>query len=304
MGTNINKKIAVFGGSGFLGTSLLKLLLNESAEIILFTRKKNYQKNLNKIFPDNNIECIQWNINNLNIIEENIKNVDSIINLCGILFENKSGDFFKVHTDIPAFLGKISSKNKIKTLIHVSALGVSTNSESKYSRSKAEGENQLLEHFPNGTILRPSLLYGKGDNFFGQFSDMTKISPFLPVISRSTKFQPVFVEDVAKAIIKLLRDKKNKNNIYELAGDKIYSFEELLKILLEIKNIKRLLVPLNPKLMMIPAFFLQNLPKPPFTVDQMKLLKTDNILKNGLPGLEDLGIKISNMHTELLKIYK
>ena len=304
MGTNINKKIAVIGGSGFLGKSLLKLLLNESAEIILFTRKKNYQKNLNKIFPDNNIECIQWNINNLNIIEENIKNVDSIINLCGILFENKSGDFFRVHTDIPAFLGKISSKNKIKTLIHVSALGVSTNSESKYSRSKAKGENQLLEHFPNGTILRPSLLYGKGDNFFGQFSDMTKISPFLPVISRSTKFQPVFVEDVAKAIIKLLKYKKHKNNIYELAGDTIYSFEELLKILLEIKNIKRFLVPLNPKLMMIPAFALQNLPKPPFTVDQMKLLKTDNILKNGLPGLKDLGIKISNMHTELLKIYK
>ncbi len=303
MGTNINKKIAVIGGSGFLGKSLLKLLLNENAEIILFTRKKNHQKNLNKIFPDNNIKCIQWNINNLNIIEENIKNVDCIINLCGILFENKSGDFFRVHTDVPAFLGKISLKHKVKTLIHVSALGVSTNSESKYSRSKAEGENQLLKHFPNGKILRPSLIYGKGDNFFGQFSDMTKIFPFLPVISRSTKFQPVFVDDVAKAIIKLLKDRKNKSNIYELAGDIIYSFEELLKILLEIKNIKRFLIPLNPKLMMIPAFFLQNLPKPPFTVDQMILLKTDNILKNGLPGLKDLGIKISDMKTELLKIY-
>ena len=160
-------------------------------------------------------------------------------------FENKSGDFFRVHTDVPAFLGKISLKHKLNTLIHVSALGVSTNSESKYSRSKAEGEKQLLEHFPNGKILRPSLLYGKGDNFFGQFSDMTKISPFLPVISKSTKFQPVFVEDVAKAIIKLIKDRKNKNNIYELAGDIIYSFEELLKILLEIKNIKRFLIPLN-----------------------------------------------------------
>ena len=303
MGTNINKKIAVIGGSGFLGKSLLKLLSNENAEIILFTRKKNYQKNLNKIFPDNNIKCIQWNINNLNNIEENIKNVDSIINLCGILFENKSGDFFRVHTDVPAFLGKISLKHKLNTLIHVSALGVSTNSESKYSRSKAEGENQMLEHFPKGKILRPSLLFGKGDNFFGQFSEMSKISPILPVISRSTKFQPVFVEDVAKAIIKLLKDRKNKNNIYELGGEIIYSFEELLKILLEIKNIKRFLIPLNPKLMMIPAFFLQNLPKPPFTVDQMILLKTDNILENGLPGLKDLGIKISDMKTELLKIY-
>ena len=303
MRTNINKKIAVIGGSGFLGKSLLKFLLSENAEIILFTRKKHYQKNINKIFPDSNIRCIQWNVNNLKIIEENTKNINCIINLCGILFENKNGDFFKVHADLPAFLGRISIKNKINTLIHVSALGVSTTSESKYSRSKAEGENKLLEYFPNGKILRPSLLYGKGDNFFGQFSDMTKISPFLPVISRSTKFQPVFVEDVAKAIIKLFKDTKYKNNIYELAGDSIYSFEELLKILLEIKNIKRFLIPLNPKLMMIPAFFLQNLPKPPFTVDQMILLKTDNILKDGLPGLKDLGIKISDMKTELLKIY-
>ncbi len=303
MRTNINKKIAVVGGSGFLGKSLLKLLLNENTQIILFTRKKNYQKNLNKIFPDNNIKCIHWSLNNLKIIEENTKNVNCIINLCGILFENKNGDFFRVHKDIPSFLGKISLKHKIKTLIHVSALGVSATSESKYSRSKAEGESKLLKQFPNAKILRPSLLYGKGDNFFGQFSDMTKISPFLPVISRSTKFQPVFVEDVAKAIIKLLKDRENKNNIYELAGDSIYSFEELIKILLEIKNIKRLLIPLNPKLMMIPAFFLQNLPKPPFTVDQMILLKTDNILKNGLPGLKDLGIKISDMKIELQKIY-
>ena len=303
MGTNINKKIAVIGGSGFLGKSLLNLLLNENTEIILFTRKKNYQKNINKIFPHNNIKCIKWSLNNLKIIEENTENVNCIINLCGILFENKSGDFFRVHTDLPAFLGRICIKNKINTLIHLSALGVSANSESKYSISKAQGENKLLEQFPNGKILRPSLIYGRGDNFFGQFSEMTKISPFLPVISRSTKFQPVFVEDVAKAIIKLLKDRKNKNNIYELAGDSIYSFEELLKILLEIKNIKRFLIPLNPKLMMIPAFFLQNLPNPPFTVDQMILLKTDNILKNGLPGLEDLRIKISDMKTELLKIY-
>ena len=177
MRKNINKKVAVVGGSGFLGKSLLKSLINENAEIILFTRKKNYQKNINKIFPESNIKCIQWNLNNLKIIEENTKNVNCIINLCGILFENKNGDFFRVHKDLPAFLGKISLKNKINTLIHISALGVSTTSESKYSKSKAEGENILLKYFPNGKILRPSLIYGKVDNFFGQFSEMTKFSP-------------------------------------------------------------------------------------------------------------------------------
>ena len=178
MGKNINKKIVVIGGSGFLGKSLFNLLLNENAEIILFTRKKNYQKILNKIFPDSGIKCLQWNIDNLKTIEENTKNANSLINLCGILYESKNGDFFKVHSELPAFLGKISSKNKIKTLIHVSALGVSEHSSSKYSSSKAEGENKLLEHFPNSKILRPSLLYGKGDNFFGQFSDMATFSPF------------------------------------------------------------------------------------------------------------------------------
>ena len=301
---NKNKKIAVFGGSGFLGKALLKLLMNENSEIILFTRKKNFQQTLDKIFPDNNIKCTQWSIDNLQVLEKKIKNVNYIINLCGILYESKNGDFFKVHSDLPEILGKISSKNKIKSLIHVSALGVSELSASKYSRSKAEGERKLLENFPRGKILRPSLLYGEGDNFFGQFSDIASISPFLPVISRTTKFQPVFVEDVANAIIKLLESKKEKNSFYEFGGKSIYTFEELLKILLEIKKIKRFLIPLNPKLMMIPAFFLQVLPKPPFTVDQMILLKTDNILKNKLPGLEELGIKISNMKNELLKIYK
>ena len=112
MRTNINKKIAVIGGTGFLGKSLLKLLLKENSEIILFTRKKNYQKKINKIFPDSDVKCIQWNLNNLRTIEENTKNVNCIINLCGILFENKYGDFFRVHTDIPAYLAKISQKNK------------------------------------------------------------------------------------------------------------------------------------------------------------------------------------------------
>ena len=100
MRTNINKKIAVIGGSGFLGKSLLKLLLKENADIIVFTRKKNYQKNLNKIFPDKDIICIQWNLNNLKTIEENTKDIDCIINLCGILFENKNGDFILESTFI------------------------------------------------------------------------------------------------------------------------------------------------------------------------------------------------------------
>ena len=138
-------------------------------------------------------------MNNYELIENNILDVDCIINLCGILYENKHGDFFRVHSDLPALLGKLSIKNKINKLIHISALGVSELSDSIYSRSKAIGERKLLEKFPKAKILRPSLLFGKGDNFFGQFSEMSSLSPFLPLISRSTKFQPVFVDDVSQS---------------------------------------------------------------------------------------------------------
>ena len=304
MKTKKNKKIVVFGGSGFLGNSLIKFLIKMDYEIILFTRKASPEKLIEKYKFNSNIKIINWNVNDYELVEQNILNADCIINLCGILYENKHGDFFRVHSDLPALLGKLSIKNKINKLIHVSALGVSELSDSIYSRSKASGEGKLLENFPKAKILRPSLLFGKGDNFFGQFSKMSSISPALPLISKTTRFQPIFVDDVVLAIIKLISKKDIKGNIFEIGGKFAYTFEELLKILLDIKNIKRLLIPLSPNLMIFPAFFLQLLPKPPFTVDQMKLLRKDNILNGNHPGLEALNIKATSMKKELTKIYK
>ena len=303
MGQTKYKKILVFGGTGFLGNSLIKLLENNDAKISLFTRTTNLRNTLEKYKSNPNIKIINWDITDYELIEENILNSDCIINLCGILYENKNDDFFRIHSDFPSLLGKLSSKYNIDSLIHVSALGVTEFSESKYSRSKAIGERKLLENFPKGKIIRPSLIFGKGDNFFGQFSQMASFSPFLPLISRNTKFQPVFVNDVAKAIINLLESSKYEETTFEIGGEFTYTFEDLLKILLEVKNIKRVLIPLDPKLMMIPAFFLQHLPKPLFTVDQMKLLKKDNVLENNLPGLKELGIKPTEMKKELINIY-
>ena len=298
-----NKKILLLGGTGFLGTRLVRTLLKENVQIYLLVRNTSNRNDLKKYNTNSNIKIYDWKLSDLKIITKVIKEVDCVINLCGILYESKSGDFDKIHSDLPSFLGKLSSKNNIKNLIHVSALGVSETSDSKYSRSKAFGDSRLLENFPKAQILRPSLLFGKGDNFFGQFSQMASISPFLPLISKNTKFQPVFVNDVVSAIIKLIANKDIKGNIFDLGGDFVYSFEKLLKILLDIKGIKRFLIPLNPDLMKIPAFFLERLPKPPFTIDQMKLLKHDNILSGDFPGLNELGIEPADMEKELIKIY-
>ena len=299
-----NKKILIFGGSGFLGRNLINRLDEFDYEIIVFSQKKFLEKNFFKYSPKKNLKIVSWSLDNIQSIENHFLKVEAVINLCGILYENKRGDFYRVHSDLPAILGKISSKYNVRNLIHISALGVSEDSKSIYSSSKASGERRLLENFSNAKILRPSLLFGHGDNFFGQFSLMASISPVLPLISRSTKFQPVSVDDVVTGIINLLIGKRNKNTLYELGGQSTYSFEELLKMLLEVKKIKRIFLPLSPKLMKIPAFFLQQLPKPPFTVDQMILLENDNILINNLPGLEDLGVKPKDLKEELIKIYQ
>ena len=299
-----NKKTLILGGTGFLGNKLISSLLNDNLQIYLLVRNRRARNDLQKYEPNPNIKIFDWKGTDSTIIEKILKEVNSVINLCGILYENRNGDFDRVHSDLPSLLGELCSKNNIETLVHVSALGVSEFSDSKYSRSKAIGDKRLLENFPKAKILRPSLLFGKGDNFFGQFSKMSSISPALPLISKNTRFQPIFVDDVVLAIIKLISKKDIKGNIFEIGGKFAYTFEELLKILLDIKNIKRLLIPLSPNLMIFPAFFLQLLPKPPFTVDQMKLLRKDNILNGKHPGLEALDIKATNMKMELTKIYK
>ena len=299
-----NKKILILGGTGFLGNKLITSLLNDNLQIYLLARNSRTRKDLQKYNSNTNIKIFDWIGTDSKIIEKILKEVNCVINLCGILYENRNGDFDRVNSDLPYVLGELCSKNNIETLVHVSALGVSEFSDSKYSRSKAIGDKRLLENFPKAKILRPSLLFGKGDNFFGQFSKMSSISPALPLISKNTRFQPIFVDDVVLAIIKLISKKDIKGNIFEIGGKFAYTFEELLKILLDIKNIKRLLIPLSPNLMIFPAFFLQLLPKPPFTVDQMKLLRKDNILNGNHPGLEALNIKATSMKKELTKIYK
>ena len=304
VGSIKNKKILILGGTGFLGNKLISSLLNDNLQIYLLARNSRTRKDLQKYNSNINIKIFDWIGTDSKIIEKILKEVNCVINLCGILYENRTGDFDRVHSELPSLLGKLCLKNNIETFVHVSALGVSEFSDSKYSRSKAIGDKRLLKNFPKAKILRPSLLFGKGDNFFGQFSKMSSISPALPLISKNTRFQPIFVDDVVLAIIKLLSNKDIKGNIFEIGGKFAYTFEELLKILLDIKNIKRLLIPLSPNLMIFPAFFLQLLPKPPFTVDQMKLLRKDNILNGNHPGLEALNIKATSMKKELTKIYK
>jgi NADH dehydrogenase len=177
----------------------------------------------------------------------------------------------------------------VAALVHVSALGADAESNSEYAVTKAEGEKAVREAFPKAVILRPSIVFGPEDGFFNKFAALARFTPALPLIGGGrTRFQPVFVGDVAQAIVTGLS--RQDGRTYELGGPAVYSFKELLQLILRETGRRRLLVPLPFGLAMLKAAFLQVLPKPLLTMDQVRLLKKDNVVASTAPGLAELGI--------------
>jgi NADH dehydrogenase len=198
----------------------------------------------------------------------------------------------------PGHVGQAAKAHSVKALVHISAVGADANSESKYARSKAEGEARLREAFPDAVILRPSIVFGPEDDFFNRFAALARLMPALPLIGGGhTKFQPVFVGDVAQAIVKSLDDASTRGRTYELGGPNVYSFRQILEFILRETGRKRLLLPLPFGLAKFQAFFLQMMPKPMLTPDQVTLLKKDNVAQG--PGLADLGIEPSSVEAEV-----
>ncbi len=302
-----NKKVLILGGAGFVGKSIVKNLLDLGVRVVVISRFYNKLK-FSKLFGQpGQLEIISANIFEQGILEKYIIDKFAVINLCGILFEREANDFEKIHAYLPSLISNICKNYHIPKLIHFSALGVSKNSSSLYARSKAYGESRVLKIYKNANILRPSIIYGEGDNFFGKFEKISKFSPFLPVIGPNVKFQPVFVTDVARAVVKLLESNTTTKTIYELGGDKLYTFESLMNLMLKILNRRRFILKLNPKLMILPGYFFKFLPNPPFTSDQMKLLMKDNLVNLEMPSFKDLKIVTSDLEDvlpDILKLYK
>ena len=298
-----NKKFLILGGSGFVGKSITEILLSHGARVVVLTRNSNKIKSLKVSGYPGQLEIISGNIFEDGLLDLLIKDKYAVINLCGVLYERNKGEFSTIHSFLPDMISKLCKRHNIKKFIHISALGVSKDSSSKYSLTKALGEENIKKNFTSSIILRPSIIYGNGDNFFGQFAKMSSISPILPLIGSNTKFQPLYVNDLALSVLNLLEN-DYKDNIYELGGPKVYTFEELLKLMLKILNRRRILIKLNPRLMAIPGYFLNYLPKPPFTSDQMKLLLKDNVVNNKLPGFRELNVKPTDLETVLPNILK
>jgi len=303
---NNQKIIAIFGGGGFLGKHLMRQLTKLDYRIKVVTRNPYLKGYLKPLGNPGQIELFKTNIFNSKDLKQILSDCDFAINLVGILYETRNQKFNEIHSEFPYLLSNLCNEYGVKNLVHVSALGIKEKHPSKYIQTKLQGEKNIQDNFKSSVILRPSVVFGPEDKFFNTFASIAQFSPFLPLVGGGkTKFAPIYVGDVAKAIAKALELNNSEPKIYELGGPENYSFKELMEILLtEIKK-KRFLIPIPFGFAKFQSHFLQMMPNPLLTPDQVELLKHNNIVSGEFPTLKDLGITGTTIQSILPKyIYR
>ena len=283
-----SRLVTVFGGSGFLGRHTVRALARAGWRIKVATRHPARGFFLRPLGTVGQIDFVKCDVSDAESVAHAVMGADAVINLTGILFQ-KGQTFEDVQAEGAAHIAQAAAAAGVGALVHVSAIGADANADAEYAVTKAAGEQAVREAFPNAVILRPSIIFGPEDGFFNKFAAMARFSPILPLVGGGhTRFQPVFVGDVAQAIVIALS--RQDGRTYELGGPATYSFRELLQIILREIGRKRALVPLPFALASLQAAFLQLLPNPLLTMDQVKLLKHDNVVAPTAAGLADLGI--------------
>ena len=284
--------VTVFGGSGFLGRHVVRALAKSHYRIRVAVRRPELTGHLQPLGRVGQIHAVQANVRHAASVEAAVRDADIVINLVGILFERSRQRFDAVQAAGAGAVAKAAAQIGAR-VIHVSAIGADKGSRSRYARTKAQGEEAVLAAAPDATIFRPSIVFGPEDDFFNRFGAMARLSPVLPLIGGGrTKFQPVFAGDVAAAIAKAADGEAKPGTIYELGGPQTKTFRELMQFVLATTERRRLLVSIPFPIARLQAFFLQFLPKPLLTPDQVELLKRDNVVSpeaaqqgRTLPGL-------------------
>jgi uncharacterized protein YbjT (DUF2867 family) len=295
-------RITVFGGTGFIGRHLVALLLQSGATVRVAVRHPGRVKMAAE--PAKAPEIIQADILDDTSVGSAIAEADAVFNLVGILTETTTQTYRATHVEGARRLALAAQRHGVMRLIHISALGASPISPAISDRTKAEGEQAVREAFPQATIVRPSLTFGEDDHFFSRFAAMTRSSPVLPLIGGgTTKFQPVFVGDVAAGLLEILKRADTAGKTYEFGGPQVYSFKALLELLLTALNRQRILLPIPFALAEMQAGLLELLANPPLTRDQVRLLKTDKVVSGMEPTLGDLGVQPSPLE-EFLTVFK
>lgn len=291
-----NGLVTVFGGSGFVGKQVVRALVRDGWRVRVAMRRPHLGHELRVPGNVGQVQLVQANLRFPMSVEAALDGADACVNLVALLFEQGRQTFEALHVDGANTIAQACAARGITNLAHISAIGADPDAASDYARTKGEGEARILSHVPTADILRPSIIFGEGDGFFSRFASLALKAPALPLIGGGkTQFQPASVVDVAKAVATVLRQGTD-GTVYELAGPRTYSFEELMRFTLKAIDRKRFLVPV-PWFAAAPMGFAGELSgalpfvEPFLTRDQVENLKVDNVASGDHPGFADLGIK-------------
>ena len=292
--------VAVFGGSGFVGRHVVQALARRGYRVRVAVRRPNAAQFLRPMGVVGQVEPVQANIRDDASVSSAVAGADAVVNLVGILHQSGKQKFAAVQAEGAARVARTAAAAGISSFVQISAIGADAESPSAYARSKAEGEAGVRAAMPGAVILRPSIVFGPEDDFFNRFAALARLSPVLPLIGGGlTRFQPVYVKDVAEAVARVLERPDVAGRTYEIGGPEIATFRELMERMLREIGRSRLLVPLPFALARLQAVFLQLLPKPLLTVDQVRMLAVDNVVSDAAKAegrtLEGLGIQPTAM---------
>lgn len=287
--------VTVFGGSGFLGSQIVRAIARQGARVRVAVRNPGRGYRLPMLGDVGQIEVVQANIRDQASVARALDGAEGCVNAVAVLYESGRQTFDALHVEGAEMVAAEAKAQGVSRFVQISALGADADSASDYAATKAAGEAMTLQHLPQAVVLRPSVIFGPGDSFFNRFAAMALVSPVLPLIGGGhTRFQPVFVGDVAAAVAHCIADPAASGKIYELGGPSIYSFRELMEVMLKEIGRNRVLIPIPfglAKLIGVAGDLMAFSPIAPLvTSDQVELLRSDNVVTLGMPGLADLGI--------------
>ncbi|WP_050929603.1 complex I NDUFA9 subunit family protein [Aestuariivita boseongensis] len=292
----MSKLVTIYGGSGFVGRYIARRMAKEGWRVRVAVRNPNEAIFVKPYGVVGQVEPVFCNIRDDASVAAVMQGADAVVNCVGILAPQGKNTFDAVQAEAPGRIARIAAQHGITRMVHVSAIGADKGSQSAYSRTKAEGEEAVLEHMPGAVILRPSIVFGPEDQFFNRFASMSRLGPILPVVGAETKFQPVYVDDVAQAAVMGVLGQAEAG-IYELGGPDVNTFRELMKEMLQVIRRRRMVVniPFWIARIMGGVFDVVNkislgLIPAQITLDQVRNLAKDNVVSPGARGFADLGI--------------
>jgi NADH dehydrogenase len=284
--------VSVFGGTGFLGRQIVRRLAAEGATLRIAVRSPDRARSVLRAAEMERVTVVRTDVRDQASVAAAVAGVDAVVNAVSAYVEKPGLTFESVHEHGAKTVAEEAAAAGVARLVLVSGIGADPQSRSPYIRARGRGELVVRQAFPSATIVRPSAMFGPGDALFGTLADIVRLLPVVPLIGGGrTRLQPVYVEDVTEAIVRMLADRGTAGQTYELAGPGTYTLRELVSYALGLIDKRRLLVPLPFAIAEIQARLFELLPSPPLTTSQVDLLRMDNLASGTLPGFRELDIR-------------